>query len=40
MAAGATLDQEWIDERHPLTTLGQALRQDPRMRAALSLGPR
>jgi len=39
MAAGATLDQEWIEERHPLTTLGRALRQDPRMRAALSLGP-
>jgi Ankyrin repeats (3 copies) len=39
MAAGATLDQEWIEERHPLTTLGQALRQDPRMRAALALDP-
>jgi ankyrin repeat protein len=39
MAAGATLDQEWIDERQPATPLGQALRQDPRMRAALRLGP-
>jgi hypothetical protein len=39
MAAGATLDQEWIDDRQPATPLGQALRQDPRMRAALSLGP-
>ena len=39
MAAGATLDQEWIEERQPPTPLGQALRQDPRMRAALSLGP-
>ena len=38
IAAGATLDREWIEERHPPTPLGQALRQDPRMRAALSLG--
>jgi hypothetical protein len=36
-AAGATLDQAWIDDRQPPTRLGQALRQDPRMRAALSL---
>ena len=39
IAAGATLDQEWIDERQPPTRLGQALRQDPRMRAVLRLGP-
>ncbi len=39
MAAGATVDQVWIDERQPPTPLGQALRQDPRMRAALRLGP-
>jgi hypothetical protein len=39
MAAGATLDQEWLDDRQPATPLGQALRQDPRMRAALRLGP-
>jgi Ankyrin repeats (many copies) len=37
-AAGATLDQEWLDERPPATPLGRALREDPRMRAALSLG--
>jgi hypothetical protein len=40
IAAGATLDQEWIEERQPPTPLGQALRQDPRMRVLLSLGPR
>ena len=39
VAAGATLDEEWIEERQSPTPLGQALRQDPRMRAALSLGP-
>ena len=39
MVAGAALDQEWLDDRQPATPLGQALRQDPRMRAALHLGP-
>jgi hypothetical protein len=38
LAAGATLDQEWIEERQPPTALGRALRADPRMRAMLSIG--
>jgi hypothetical protein len=38
MTAGATVDHEWIGENAD-TPLGQALRLDPRMRAALSLGP-
>ena len=38
MTAGASVDQEWIGQnREP--PLGQALRQDARMREALSLGP-
>ena len=38
IAAGATVDQEWIG-RNEGTPLGEALRRDARMRAALSLGP-
>jgi hypothetical protein len=38
MTAGATVDHEWIGQNAD-TPLGQALRRDPRMRAALSLGP-
>ena len=37
-AAGGTVDAQWI-ERDPSTPLAQALRDDPRMRALLSLDP-
>jgi hypothetical protein len=41
MAAGATVDQEWIGQNAAADTpLSQALRRDARMRAALSIDPR
>jgi Ankyrin repeats (3 copies) len=39
VAARAKVDQEWIGQNAADTPLSEALRRDPRMRAALSLGP-